>query len=179
MEEPFYIGGQEVAKRTRYNDRLLMFLPRNRAPERFGHSLTKDGGSMKGLNAVGKMEKRRLKKKWRKEWEEERRNISPAEVRASIDAKIEALRTQLKAERAREWAEMSEETREAWARFEELRNRDFERLAADKARRLRHEHGPREDVTYPPPPKREPEPPKPRKTVHTLKDDGWEADGWQ
>ncbi|MEM7688344.1 MAG: hypothetical protein AAF291_04915 [Pseudomonadota bacterium] len=146
VEEPFYIGGKEVATRTRYNDRLLMFMLRNRAPERFGQAAGKGGGSLKGLNAVGKMEKRRLKKKWRKEWEEEQRaqenGVSEQEVRASIDRKVAGVRRELEAKRAAEWAQMSEETREAWRRFEELRDRDFERLGADEDWRRRHERGP-------------------------------------
>lgn len=139
VEEPFYVYGQHVGTRTRYNDRLLMFMLRNRAPERFGASV--NGASLKGLNAVGKMEKKRLRKKWRKEWEAEQRNVSVEDVRASIDRKIAAIRKQVEAERARDWERMSEETREAWERFVELRDADFERLNADEATRARFERG--------------------------------------
>jgi hypothetical protein len=154
-----------------------MFMLRNRAPERFGNSVTKGGGSLKGLNAVGKMEKRRLKKKWRKQWEAERAEkagVTAAEVRASIDRKIEGLRRQVEAERAREWEQMSAETREARRRFEELRDRDFARLQADEDFRRAHERGPREHINATPPPHKEPEPPKARKTVHRLKDSSWD-----
>ncbi|MDJ0977924.1 MAG: hypothetical protein QNI87_05250 [Erythrobacter sp.] len=179
VEEPFYVYGNHVGTRTRYNDRLLMFLLRNRAPERFGNSVTKGGGSLKGLNAVGKMEKRRLKKKWRAQWEAEQRardeGVSPAEVRASIDRKVEAVRAELEQTRARQWAQMSKETRKAWARFTELRDADFARLKADEAMRTRLERGPEADEQWAKPPtKKAPPPPKPRKTAHSLKDKGWE-----
>ena len=114
MEEPFYVYGNHVGTRKKYNDRLLMFMLRNRAPERFGNSVTKGGGSLKGLNAIGKMEKRRLKKKWRKKWEKKqaseaakakaaaREQVSTQAIRDSIDAKVEAIRAEIERERARE-----------------------------------------------------------------------------
>ena len=71
VEVPVYSYGELIGKRRAYNDRLLMFMLRNRAPERFGNGINKGGGELKGLNAIGKMEKRRLKKKWRKAWEAE------------------------------------------------------------------------------------------------------------
>ncbi|MFN3988942.1 MAG: hypothetical protein ACK4IS_01650 [Erythrobacter sp.] len=117
VEEPLYSYGKLVGTRRRYNDRLLMFILRNRAPERFAD------GAPRGLNAVGKMEAERCKKQWRSQWEAERRNISPAEVRASIDRKVEAIRLRREAERAALWAQLSEETRAAWERFAELRAR--------------------------------------------------------
>ena len=186
VEEPFYVYGQHVGTRKKYNDRLLMFMLRNRAPERFGNSVTKGGGSLKGLNAVGKMEKRRLKKKWRKKWEKKqaseaakakvamREQVSTQAVRDSIDAKIEGIRAEIERERAREWEQMSEETRKAWAEFERLRNRDFERLEADEAFRRRHERGPREHVNAEPFDWRKKPEPKVRKTVHGLKDSSWD-----
>ena len=141
MDEPVYSYGELVGVRKKVNDRLLMFMLRNRAPERFGNSVTKGGGDLKGLNAVGKMEKRRLKKKWRAQWEKEhaqgKRQVSPAEVRASIDRKFEEVRRSVEADRKREWEQLSEDTREAWERFETLHNRDFERLEADEAMRRR------------------------------------------
>ena len=35
VEEPLYSYGKLIGSRTRYNDRLLMFMLRNRAPDRF------------------------------------------------------------------------------------------------------------------------------------------------
>ena len=186
VEEPFYVYGNHVGTRKKYNDRLLMFMLRNRSPERFGNSVTKGGGSLKGLNAVGKMEKRRLKKKWRKKWEKKqaseaakakaaaREQVSTQAIRDSIDAKVEAIRAQVERERAREWEQMSEDTREAWSEFERLRNRDFERLEADEAFRRRHTEGPRETVNCEPFDWRKKPEPKVRKTVHSLKDSSWD-----
>ncbi len=136
VDEPLYSYGRLVGSRKRYNDRLLMFMLRNRAPERFAE------GKPKGLNAVGKMDEERLRKKWRAEWEAEQRQISPAEVRASIDRKIEGIRREVEHRRQREWESLSTETREAWDRFERLRNRDFERLQADADMRQRLLRGP-------------------------------------
>ncbi len=127
VEEPLYSYGKLVGTRRRYNDRLLMFILRNRAPDRFAD------GAPKGLNAVGKMEAERCKKEWRAEWEAERHNVSPAEVRASIDLKIEAIRLRLEGERVALWAQLSQETREAWVRFAELRARDCAAWKAEES----------------------------------------------
>ncbi|MCW1402310.1 hypothetical protein OKA06_08215 [Novosphingobium sp. MW5] len=66
VDVPLYSYGKLVGSRTVYNDRLLMFMLRNRAPERFC------GGRASGLNAVDKMQTERLKKQWRAEWDAER-----------------------------------------------------------------------------------------------------------
>ncbi|MEM9311685.1 MAG: hypothetical protein AAGA34_09575 [Pseudomonadota bacterium] len=68
--------------------------------------------------------------------------------------------------------------RRAHALFERLKARDDARIAAEDAARFDAERAPREEVTYPAPVKKPPDPPKPRKTVRTLKDDGFEADRW-
>ncbi|MBS3928673.1 MAG: hypothetical protein KGZ65_10495 [Sphingomonadales bacterium] len=65
VETPVYSYGKLVGTRRVYNDYLLMFMLRNRAPERFA------GGQAKAMNAVDQMELTRLKKQWRKEWEAE------------------------------------------------------------------------------------------------------------
>ncbi|MEO1648630.1 MAG: hypothetical protein AAFR32_07420 [Pseudomonadota bacterium] len=175
VEEPLYSYGKLIGTRTRYNDRLLMFMLRNRAPERFAE------GKAKGLGAIGEMEKERLKKKWRKDWEAEQRakekeeGVSPQEVRASIDRKVNAIRLQIERERAQQWQRLSPETRRAHALFERLKARDEARLrsaeeASAQAERERRDEGNVEPYDWRPKP---PEP-KPRKTVHSLKDDGWE-----
>ncbi|ABC63541.1 hypothetical protein [Erythrobacter litoralis] len=97
VEETLHYHGQEVGKRRKYNDRLLMFMLRNRAPERYAVGVNggKGAGALKGLNAVGKMEKRRLKNKWRKKWEKDwgkeqlKREVATME---SINAKIDRIR---------------------------------------------------------------------------------------
>ena len=182
VEEPFYVYGQHVGTRKKYNDRLLMFMLRNRSPDRFGVGVNGGSGSsakgMGGLNAVGKMEKKRLKKKWRKEWEEERAaksGVTAAEVRASIDRKIETIRIEVQHKRQREWEQMSEETRTAWERFVELRDADFARLKADEDMRRAHAMGPGEYVEYATPPgPRELAAPEGREAVDGLRDEGWE-----
>jgi hypothetical protein len=69
-EQPVYSYGKLVGSRTVYNDRLLMFMLRNRAPERFGGGLSRGGGAS-GANALDRMELARLKQRWRREWEGE------------------------------------------------------------------------------------------------------------
>ncbi len=90
VDVPVYSYGKLVGSRTVYNDRLLMFMLRNRAPERVA------GGKAVGLNAVDQMELKRLKKQWRKEWEaeQETKHVSAAEVRASIDRTLAAIKAQ-------------------------------------------------------------------------------------
>jgi hypothetical protein len=129
VEEPVYSYGKLVGTRRRYNDRLLMFILRNRAPERFAE------GRSKALNAIGRMQLEQLKQKWRKEWEAERPKVSHAELRASIERKIAEIRKDIEAERAALWAQMSDETKSAWARFVDLRARDLAAIEASPAGR--------------------------------------------
>lgn len=137
VEEPLYSYGKLIGTRRRYNDRLLMFILRNRAPERFAA-----GGGPKGLNAVGQMELERLKKQWIAQHEASKPQVSSAEVRASIDRKVEEIRLRLQYERETRWVSLSEETREAWAHFVALRNRDLDAMGADAKTREVH------DVTW-------------------------------
>ena len=86
VEVPVYSYGKLVGSRTVHNDRLLMFMLRNRAPERFAE------GRPKGPDAVGKMERERLKKQWRKEWEAERNAAAgeeEAETLRSLNAQAQ------------------------------------------------------------------------------------------
>ncbi|WP_063505369.1 hypothetical protein, partial [Erythrobacter sp. HI0074] len=114
VEVPVYSYGKLVGSRRVHNDRLLMFMLRNRAPERFA------GGRPKALNAIGRMEKKRLKAKWRRQWEKEQRRTSPAEVRASIARKVAVFRQQME-------AQLSPRTLAAYAEFERLRDADIAR----------------------------------------------------
>jgi hypothetical protein len=66
-EQPVYSYGKLVGTRTVYNDRLLMFMLRNRASERFPGGLRQADGA-RGRNALDQMELTRLKKQWHKEW---------------------------------------------------------------------------------------------------------------
>lgn len=89
VEVPVYSYGKLVGTRIVYNDRLLMFILRNRAPQRFA------GGGAKGMNAVDQMMLKRLRKQWREEWERERALADgrrEEDVLASINAKIDTMR---------------------------------------------------------------------------------------
>lgn len=125
VEEPLYSYGKLIGTRTRYNDRLLMFILRNRAPKRFAE------GKPKAMNAVDKMELERLKKQWRKEWEAEQGYVSTDDIRRSIDRKIDDIRRRFQREAEHRWAALSEETRAAWAGFIASRDRDLAAMNAD------------------------------------------------
>jgi hypothetical protein len=86
VDVPVYSYGKLVGTRTAYNDRLLMFMLRNRAPDRFAE------GRARGLNAVGQMELKRLKKQWREEYERERAQGGEQRVYDAIDKKLNAAR---------------------------------------------------------------------------------------
>ncbi len=130
-EEPVYHGGELVGTRRVHNDRLLMFMLKNRAGDRFAESRHRSGGAW---DAIARMElERRVaaeRDKWRAAWDAEQaaKAPSPQEVRASIERKIEGLRDEHEKRRAREWEALSEETRSAWERFEELKARDLESI---------------------------------------------------
>ena len=66
VEVPVYSYGKLVGSRTVYNDRLVMFMLRNRAPDRF------TGGKAKAMSATDKETLRKLKIQWREEWERDR-----------------------------------------------------------------------------------------------------------
>lgn len=93
IEVPVYSYGKLVGTRRIYNDRLLMFMLRNRAPDRFA------AGGAKGLNAIDEMMLARMKEEWRTElraeWEAEAQADaarSEKEVMDSITAKIAKFR---------------------------------------------------------------------------------------
>lgn len=86
VEVPVYSYGKLVGTRVVYNDRLLMFLLRNRAPERFNAA-----DNPRALGAVGRMRLERLKQQWLAErlaLEDE----EEAETLESLDAFFEGLR---------------------------------------------------------------------------------------
>ncbi|MEL6877669.1 MAG: hypothetical protein AAGL68_06175 [Pseudomonadota bacterium] len=184
VDEPLYSYGKLVGTRKRYNDRLLMFMLRNRAPDRFA------AGSAKALNAIGKMDEARMTKRLRKQMakrlrKEMRQEIqaemeaeaqanapTPEEIRTSIDAKIAGFRHAAELHRKQEWERLSEDTREAWQRYEALRQRDMEQIEAEDAARRTIPNGPRETINAVPPPKTVAAPKVP-KTRWSPKDE-WE-----
>ena len=174
---PVYSYGKLVGTRTVYNDRLLMFMLRNRAPERFAE------GRAKGLNAIGKMELKRLKKQWCKEWEAEHDGASEQAVLDGIDTLIDSMRAEAEAARR----QMSPRTRAAWDEYKRLEKEDKEAgydCYADPEHdlyidRTRPAGKAAEDdaMALPPPGWREPEEASkeddgPR--IRTVKDEGWE-----
>ena len=193
VEEPLYSYGKLVGTRTRYNDRLLMFILRNRAPERFAA-----GGGPKGLNAVSQMQLDRLKKQWIAEHEASKPNVTAAEVKASIDRKIEDIRRRIERERPKRRAVLSEETLAAFAHFAKLRDRDLAAAGADEYTRKMVGgdldtpttfYDPPETPRLPAPPREEEEPPQhppegwsygkpkpalPPKTSWSLKDESFD-----
>lgn len=90
VEVPVVSFGKLVCTRKVYDNRLGMFILRNRAPHRFAV-----GGGARALNAVGKMDLERHRKRWRAEWEAEQlreRSEKDKETYASIDAFLENMR---------------------------------------------------------------------------------------
>ncbi|HTN15231.1 MAG TPA: hypothetical protein VL094_10540 [Sphingomonadaceae bacterium] len=106
-EVPVYSYGKLIGSRIVYNDRLLMFMLRNRAPGRF------TGGAARALNAVDRQALARHKKQWRKEWERERAIADCEQDDEAGDAIIEKI-DQLY---MRWLSRMSPATREAYTAF--------------------------------------------------------------
>lgn len=97
VETPVYGFGKVIGTRTVYNDRLLMFMLKNRAPTRYNAQ----GQVTARRNTIGDptraTELSRLKKKWRKEWEAERQAEDERENAGAldeIDAMIDRMRDQ-------------------------------------------------------------------------------------
>ncbi len=89
VEVPVYHFGVVVGTRRHYNDALLMFILRNRAPKRFAADSWQTG------DAVTTTKLTRLRRQWQSEWDEEARQkneANVAEVRASIERKVEGMR---------------------------------------------------------------------------------------
>lgn len=114
VEVPVYHFGEIVGTRRVYNDRLLMFILRNRAPKRFA------ADSYHNADAATKAHLERLKAEWRKQWEAER----VIETRESSQATIKKLDAKLDLMRQRRLAMMSPRTRELLAAFEAAKEAD-------------------------------------------------------
>ena len=200
VPEPVYSYGKIVGTRIRHNDRLLMFMLRNRAPERFAAGGGRASG-IGGLGAVSQMQIDRLKKQWIKEHEASQPNVTAAEVSASIDRKIEVIRRRFQREAEGRWAALTDETRAAWAHFISLRDRDLAAMDADARTReildtqwdarsdlfdppetpllpapaaRKADDGLNEDWQRPPPGWGAKQPPLPPKTEWSLKDESFD-----
>jgi hypothetical protein len=102
-EVPVYSYGKLIGSRMVYNDRLLMFLLRNRAGKRFSAEARHDAATKGQLARL----KRQWHEEWREEWEAEqaKHRVSPEQIRASIDRKVEELRQQVMRAKAKREAE--------------------------------------------------------------------------
>jgi hypothetical protein len=109
VEVPVYHFGKIIGTRRHYNDRLLMFLLRNRAAKRFAAE------SWQKADAYTRQQLEKLKRQWLAEWEEEQRNDSDVIIEG-INRKLDLMR-----ERIREG--MSEEELRLEAALEDARNR--------------------------------------------------------
>lgn len=116
VEVPVYSYGKLVGTRRVFNDALLMFLLRNRAPHRFA------ADSLHNLDAATQSSLQRLKKEWRREWEEEQRaerGRSSSEIYESINSKLDRMRER--------WLEdMSPETRRLYDAYRASEKADKE-----------------------------------------------------
>ncbi|WP_295638356.1 hypothetical protein [Novosphingobium sp.] len=96
VEVPVYSYGKLVGTRRVFNDRLLMFILRNRAAQRFnagtGRALTP--AQQKAAAEAEKRKLARLKQQWRQEWQAELEASLPTEQELydQIDAKLHAMR---------------------------------------------------------------------------------------
>ena len=89
VEVPVYHFGAVVGTRRVYNDRLLMFLLRNRSPKRFA------ADSLSNAGASTRSQLERLKREWRQEWEEEmaaRLAEEGDEALRTLEARLDAMR---------------------------------------------------------------------------------------
>ena len=114
VEVPVYSYGKLVGSRTVYNDRLVMFMLRNRAPDRFA------GGKAKAMNATDKDTLARLKKQWREEWAREHTLLEEEHAQNEGDSFIETIKTM-----HRGWyLDMSPATRAAYRAFRTAEDAD-------------------------------------------------------
>ncbi|MBO9516383.1 MAG: hypothetical protein J7549_19885, partial [Variovorax sp.] len=93
----------------RYNERLVMFILRNRAPERFA-----EGGSARGLSAVDQATLKRMRQRWRAEWDAEQAARAEAEQAALTGP---TFLEELEQMHRRWYAGLSRRTRAAYREF--------------------------------------------------------------
>lgn len=100
LEVPVYAYGKIIGARRVYNDKLLMFILRNRASKRFSAAGSGSAGRGGALKVVEQRKMKRLKKLWFEEWDADRiaKEPSAAEIRASLNRKIEQFRRSVEAD---------------------------------------------------------------------------------
>jgi hypothetical protein len=119
VEVPVYSYGKLVGTRRVYNDRLLMFMLRNRAPERFAGA-----EGPRALNAVGKMELERAKREWEAEREREQAEAE-GDVKDFVDSIAEM--------HVRWWSYCGPRTRAAYAHFRRLEQIEYRKWLDEEA----------------------------------------------
>lgn len=126
---PVYSYGKLIGSRIVHNDRLLMFMLRNRAPSRFAA----DGRVAERRATIGDPafanQLSRLKRKWRKEWEEEQ---AARAAKASAEA-IEGINAKLSRMRRAAMAAMSPRTRRLYEAFKQSESLDRARDGQSEA----------------------------------------------
>ena len=120
VEVPVYCYGKVIGSRRVYNDALLMFMLRNRAPKRF----TAD--SYQNADAATRGQLERLKRDWRKEWEAEQNQRSEADS----DATLLSLDARLGQMRQRQLDSMSAPVRAAWEALQTAQQAEADRQEA-------------------------------------------------
>ncbi|MCP5401019.1 MAG: hypothetical protein H6917_01370 [Novosphingobium sp.] len=83
VEVPVFCFGELIDTRRVYNDRLLMFMLRNRAPKRFGE----DGR----MNLADRASLANLEREWRAQWDRERAELDrerSKQAQAGIEEKV-------------------------------------------------------------------------------------------
>ncbi|QWC58209.1 hypothetical protein F7D01_00705 [Erythrobacter sp. 3-20A1M] len=178
VEVPVYSYGKLVGTRRVFNDRLLMFLLRNRSPERFAAD-----GARANRGAIGEMERRRLKKQWRAEWEAERDGRSEEEVVASINELIDNMRREddraksprVRAAEAEVRRLEEEDAANGYLWYEDPENPHYHEWPANQPQADAADQD--EALSLPPPGwRRYPEPAKEREDeprIRRLKDESW------
>jgi hypothetical protein len=150
VEETYHYHGKLVGRRRRFNERLVMFILRNRAAHRFA-----EGGGARGLSAVDRQMLKRLKKQWRAEWEHERRPRRFEEARESILAKLEAFEQARRADWTPRERELNEALEEEYAKRHAREQQEArERFARDnpgKPWRMHGDPGPADPALLEPP----------------------------
>ena len=101
-EQPVYYFGEQIGMRRVHNDRLIMFLLRNRRAARYA------ADSVRNADEMIRVRIEKLKAEWRKEWEAERR----VESRDNSEAVVLSINKKLELMRQRTLAAMSPRTRE-------------------------------------------------------------------
>jgi len=121
VEVPVYSYGKLVGARRVYNDRLLMFLLRNRAPDRFA------GGKAKALSALDAATVARLKTQWREEFEREHALAEAVDARAAGDDFVALIRERHR----RWWAGLTPRARAAYIDFRRIESEDRDAASPD------------------------------------------------